>query len=79
MCLLLLFIYGLQVSQQLSLFICIFIYMCIYKKKGTTHHTYTKLFLREFEQLDPAAKATVSLEESQTTLNVIVGVFFLLG
>lgn len=71
-----------MVFKCLSNWVCLFIfsYICVYiKKRNNTPQTYTKLFLIEFEQLDPAAKATVSLEESQTTLNVIVGVFFLLG
>jgi len=45
------------------------------KNRKPTPHTYLKLLLIEFEQRDPAAKATGSLEESKATLNLIVGGF----
>lgn len=57
-------------------FICVCVCVCIYKKK---HYTYVNPLLIEFEQLDPATNDTASIEEYQTTFNLILGSFFLLG
>lgn len=47
----------------------VFICVCIYKKE--TLHTYVSPLLTEFEQLDPTTNDTASIEEYQTTYNLI--------
>lgn len=61
---------GVSVNEFVFIYVCV----CIYKKE--TLHTYVNPLLIEFEQLDSTTNDTVSIEEYQTTFNLIGDFFF---